>query len=427
MRVILDEAVEASKDPQQDSDEHAKDLKSSEIVWNTIIETWWKSEEELVAWEKQKQSFTSRVSSAKSREEVRKLQRELIDKLKASHYGIIPGELYKKLGVKEDGKIDTSKLGSVGLKYRLVDDQAVVYHVVEGSAADQAGVKPGWLLKSVKDQDVPELIAELKEALTGKRFSVASMVGLRLSNMSDDTLGDKLKLVLLDEKNESHHLDLEMLEPTGKWIRFGNLPPLLLDIENKTLEDGTQYFSFNAFFDPVTLMGQFDKALEEARKSDKLVIDLRGNHGGIGGITMGMGRHLVQEEKYLGKMLFPTNEIKFALSPAADPFSGKVAVLIDECSFSSAEILAGGLQAIGRARVFGSRTGGLALPSIVKKLPNGDFFQYAICDYVSFDGSRIEGNGVAPDEEIPLTQKDLLDGRDRALETATAWMNKVEQ
>ena len=196
-----------------------------------------------------------------------------------------------------------------------------------------------------------------------------------------------------------------MEKSTGQWLKFGNFPPLLLDIENKTLEDGTQYFRFSAFFDPVTLMGQFDKALDEARKSEKLLIDLRGNLGGIGALTMGMGRHLVQEDKYLGKMLFPDNEIKFALSPSSDPFVGKVAVLIDECSFSSAEILAGGLQAIGRARVFGARTAGAALPSVVTKLPNGDFFQYAICDYVSFDGSRIEGNGVAPDVEILLTQR----------------------
>ena len=154
----------------QDPAEHAKDLESFEIVWDTIVENWWKSEEELAIWEKQRQSFLDRVSNAESRKEIRKLQRELINKLEASHYGIIPGEVYQKLGVKDDGKLDASSLGSVGLKYRLVDDQAIVYQVAKGSAAEKAGVQPGWLLKSLKDQDVPKLIGDLKEALTEKRF-----------------------------------------------------------------------------------------------------------------------------------------------------------------------------------------------------------------------------------------------------------------
>ena len=107
----------STEETKQDPEEHKKDLESFEIVWNTIIETWWKDEDELETWEKQKRFFFDRVSAARSRKQVRKIQSELIKNLKASHYGIIPGQVYEKLGVKEDGKLDASQLGSVGLEF----------------------------------------------------------------------------------------------------------------------------------------------------------------------------------------------------------------------------------------------------------------------------------------------------------------------
>ena len=52
------------------------------------------------------------------------------------------------------------------------------------------------------------------------------------------------------------------------------------------------------------------------------------------------------------------------------------------------EFLAGGLQDLKRARVFGRPTPGAALPSRILRLPNGDRLQYVIADYVSASGKR---------------------------------------
>jgi carboxyl-terminal processing protease len=82
------------------------------------------------------------------------------------------------------------------------------------------------------------------------------------------------------------------------------------------------------------------------------------------------------------------------------------------------------MKDIKRARIFGSRTAGAALPSLVEKLPNGDGFQYAFANYVSEGGQPLEGNGVTPDVEAPLTRKALLAGRDEALESALSWIRQ---
>jgi C-terminal processing protease CtpA/Prc len=81
------------------------------------------------------------------------------------------------------------------------------------------------------------------------------------------------------------------------------------------------------------------------------------------------------------------------------------------------------MQAIGRARVFGQTSMGQALPALFDKLPNGDVFIHAWGDFVTADGTRVEGRGVVPDEIVPVTRRDLLAGRDAPLEAALAWFD----
>jgi carboxyl-terminal processing protease len=102
-----------------------------------------------------------------------------------------------------------------------------------------------------------------------------------------------------------------------------------------------------------------------------------------------------------------------------------VAILTDEMTASTSELFAGGLQALGRARVFGATSSGQALPSLMPRLPNGDVLLHAVADMKGPGGVRWEGPGVVPDMPAPVTREALLAGRDPALDAAVAWI--VEQ
>jgi carboxyl-terminal processing protease len=84
------------------------------------------------------------------------------------------------------------------------------------------------------------------------------------------------------------------------------------------------------------------------------------------------------------------------------------------------------MQSLGRVRVFGERTMGAALPSQFDRLPNGDVFIHATADFVTADGTRLEGRGVIPDADVPLKRDELLAGRDSALEAALAWIDSAQ-
>ena len=76
------------------------------------------------------------------------------------------------------------------------------------------------------------------------------------------------------------------------------------------------------------------------------------------------------------------------------------------------------------ARLFGTTTAGLALPSTVVKLPNGDALQYAFATYTSSSGKVLEGVGVIPDEAISPSSDDLAKNNDPVLARAVEWIQE---
>jgi carboxyl-terminal processing protease len=176
-----------------------------------------------------------------------------------------------------------------------------------------------------------------------------------------------------------------------------------------------------------SIVQQFRKSVESFQNTDGLIIDLRGNPGGIGGMAMGIGNLLTQQrDQKLGTMQMRSQTLKFVLNPQAVTYAKPVVVLVDECSASTSEILAQGLRDIGRARVIGTPTAGAALPSVVVELPNGDGFQYAIASYTSSGGMSLEGKGVQPDELVRLDRKSLLAGHDPQVDAAVNWIRSQQ-
>jgi carboxyl-terminal processing protease len=178
----------------------------------------------------------------------------------------------------------------------------------------------------------------------------------------------------------------------------------------------------------------FQIAIDRFRSADGIVIDLRGNPGGLAGMIMGLSGHFFTERATLGVMTtkdaaqplrFNANPRQVnALGQRVEPYGGPVAILVDGLTGSASECFTGGMQSLGRARVFGQTSMGRALPALFDKLPNGDVLIHAWGDFVTGTGIRIEGRGVIPDESVDVTRESLLAGPDAALERALQWIDR---
>jgi len=184
------------------------------------------------------------------------------------------------------------------------------------------------------------------------------------------------------------------------------------------------YITFNLFLDPSRMMSELGDALKSCADCTGVIIDLRGNPGGLGIMATGMaGWFIDKPDQRLGTMHMRQAPLKFTVNPRLPLYRGRVAILVDGCSASTSEIFAGGMKDLGRARIFGTRSAGAALPSAIERLPNGDGFQNALADFISEGGRPLEGVGVDPDVEVRITREALLAGRDPVVDAAIEWIN----
>ncbi len=349
---------------------------------------------------------------------------DAIERLHQTHFGIIPGDLYDDLEDLENSNVGP---GELGLDVRLIEGRAVVKAVTEGRSAHRAGVKTGWVIDKIDGKPVSQVL-KTAEAAYAKTGLVSAYKTEAVVSKLHGRVGSKIAVDFLDDKDKPVHFDLTAGEPAGVPASFGNLPTFYVRFVAKRVDRTVGYVSLSAFFDMVNVLKKFGEAIEDSRDADGLIIDLRGNPGGIGAMSMAMGGWLVSERGLkLGTLITRGSSVNFALQPRRRAFKGPVAVLVDDLSMSTAEILAGGLKDLKRARIFGSRTPGAALPSTVEVLPNGDRFQYAFANYVSIGGKAVEGAGIVPDVETPLTRAVLLEGRDPAVEAAVCWIRSLKK
>jgi carboxyl-terminal processing protease len=356
-----------------------------------------------------------KVEKAATMAGARAAMTEMLGRLKQTHFGILPGDALHEADDEPGGH------GQAGLDVRVVEGKVVVTAVAPGSSAEEAGVKAGWVVESIRGKPVVATLAAAEKAYAGSGLVPARKVLTLLYRLRGPT-GRTVSVDFLDGQDRPLHLDLTLHEPKGTPSQFGNLPPFYTHFVAKRIEGTVAYVALNAFFDPGRVLGEFAAALKASRDAEGLILDLRGNPGGIGAMAMGIGGWLVTEPDRLGTMITRAGSMHFSLNPRPEPFTKPVAVLVDGLSMSTSEILAGGLKDLKRAKVFGTRTPGAALPSRVDVLPNGDGFQYAFANYIAVGGKPLEGNGVVPDVEVPLTRAALLDGRDPAVEAAVRWI-----
>ncbi|HRK29616.1 MAG TPA: S41 family peptidase [Tepidisphaeraceae bacterium] len=402
-----------------------KHVESFDQVWTTIRDQHWDKDLNGVDWSAARDELRPRVQAAKTDAEARAAMLALIQRLKQSHFGIIPSEAYERvasLPSGDDSKTPGAGQGDSGIHVSVVDGVALVTEVEANSPGAAAGVRPGWILESAGKLEVADVLKRVDAAYADSSLVLAYRKLTTQQLLSGDA-GDTVRATFLDGSNHRVKKEIVLATPQGKPAKFGNLPTFYLRTTVKEVSPGIGYIAFNAFFDPPTVSTAFKRAVEQFEKADGFIIDLRGNPGGIGFMANGMAGYLVSEPgTKLGTMTMRSGDLKFVINPQPTIFKGPVAVLIDEGSMSTSEIMSGGLKDIGRARIFGTPTPGAALPSRIEKLPNGDGFQYAFANYVSAKGDVLEGKGVTPDVEVKPDRKSLLAGQDRVIEAAVDWI-----
>lgn len=401
-------------------------IQSFEYVWTTVRDKHWQTKPGGLDWQAIHDEFRPKIEAADSMDTARAILNQMLGRLHETHFGVVPGDVYSNVDGARGGDTTT------GIDVRVVGAQVLVTSVQPDSSAAAQGVRPGWEVVKIgspgHEADLAPMVAQLNQAYAGSSLRDLTLRRAIVGRLHGD--GDApVQVTFLDGAGKLVDKALTQGNPKGERVEFGYLNPMRMWINSSRVGGGNiGYVAFNVFLDGQRLMASFGNAVGGCGKCDGFIIDLRGNPGGIGAMAMGMaGWFISQPDQKLGTLYMRGATLNFVVNPRIGAFLGPLAILVDGASASTSEIMAEGLKDLGRARIFGTHTAAAALPSVFEKLPNGDGFQYAIANYVSEGGKPLEGIGVTPDVETPVTREALLAGKDPALDAAIVWIKDQKQ
>jgi carboxyl-terminal processing protease len=435
------------------SSREAENLETFDRAWEIVDKTHFDESFNGVDWQVIYDELRPQAAAAGDRAELREIMQNMVDRLGQSHFNFLPGSgpsddrenggdipagcdpavfssVFESLGGRRHpGRAD------VGLVLRSFGGDVVVLDVDEQSSGSEGGIQSGWQVLSVGEIAVEGSLACLKGP-DGPSDASRRLIAW-VSDLLSGATGTRVRVTFEAGDGSQPTLDLERRMPSGEVTTYGNLPPTRTRFEvhwhSLPKGDRVAVVGFNIWLLPVAR--RFEEEMDGLREADGVIIDLRGNPGGVAAIAQGVAGHFVQEKASLGVMKSRNDELNLFINPRrstrdgrrVEPFAGPLAILIDGSSASTSELFAAGLQDLGRARLFGEPTAGAALPSFAERLPNGDVFLHATMDYVRPNGERVEGRPVQPDEPTPRSREDLVAGSDPALEAALDWIDQKRQ
>ena len=279
-------------------------------------------------------------------------------------------------------QIDTSgELMGVGIQLSLDKDskELIVVSPIEGTPASKAGVQPKDVIVTIDGQSTKGMGTEDAVKLIRGPEGSEVILGLRRK-------GSVVTVPLTRARIEIHAVETS-LNQLADGTRVGYIR--------------LKQFNANASREMRDAIRTF-----ETDGVDGYVLEIRFNPGGLLDASIDIARHWLNKGTIVSTR---TREgIRDVRRATGSAITDKpVVVLVNEGSASASEILSGALQDNNRAKLVGQKTFGKGLVQSVRGLADGSGITVTIAKYLTPNGTDIHKNGIKPDIQAKLTEKQL--------------------
>lgn len=286
----------------------------------------------------------------------------------------------------------TSKISGIGVNIVNNSGRIKIINVMENTPAQFADLK-------VDDTII---------AIDGKKVS-----GLSLAEVANLVKGPINTFVSIDVLRDNELLKKKIIRK---------------EITIKTVKSSTDkqigYIQISSFISNST-PNEFLEALENTTDSKGLIIDLRGNTGGLLPNAIFISNIFIHKGKIVS--IVGRNGYHFDVM-AEDKnvnIDKPVILLVDGASASASEIFSGAMKDYHKAKLIGTKTYGKGMVQKIIPMPNETGINLTIAKYLTPKGNDINKLGIKPDIEVPLKRKDILERRDTQLEKAKDMMTEM--
>jgi C-terminal peptidase prc len=396
-------------------------LEVFEAIWHTVDETYFDPEFGGLDWQGVYDEYEPLVAAAQDDETLYQILNQMMWELNVSHTGVGTGDGWRS------AEPVVFARGEIGVDVRLLDGQAVITLVEAGSPADEAGLRPGFVIQGIDGDPVEQIIAEAEGHLGPPYNEQGRIDGLtrHLLGLIYGEPGTSVTLAYLDESDELGEARIERARRDRMAPMAGiPLPASYLEFESRRLENGIGYIRFNTFHPD--LIPDIVDAVAALHDAPGLIVDLRGNPGGNIITGQRLAGQFLEVDTSFGSFITREESGEIVVT-AEGAYSGPVVALIDALSYSCSEWFASGMQAAGRAVIVGQRSPGGMTAMSAMTLPNGALLGYPVAQLLTTDGTVLEGHGVIPDVAVSLDRAQLLEGIDAQLEAGIDFVLETSQ
>jgi carboxyl-terminal processing protease len=321
-------------------------LASFDDVWQTVHDTFYDPSFGGVDWNAVRVELRPGVERAATPTAARAIIDAMIARLGQSHFVILSSAASSDTLPGE---------ATVPVEVRIVNRAALITAITGDASVERAGLHPGQTLEAIDGVPVTTLIdAAVGSDPRARNFDAWRRVYRALHGGT----GSITRLGIRSADGVGAVVAFARVIESGQALTLGNLPTFRVRVtsqeETTPAHKHVGLIGFNLWMTPINQA--VDDAVDRFRQDDGLVIDLRGNPGGLATMITGIAGYLVTEPVTLATSHLRGATLNYVANPrvvTADgrrvqPFAGPVAVLVDELTGSTSECFAASLQSLGR-------------------------------------------------------------------------------
>ena len=287
-----------------------------------------------------------------------------------------------------------SKITGIGVNIASISGKVNIINVMDGTPAQAANLQAGDVILDIDGKEVN---------------------GLPLSDVANLVRGPENTVV-----------QLTIMRNKDKFVKRVMRKEIKIKTVKSSVDKNIGYIQISSFLGNST-PNEFIDAVEKTKNTQGLILDLRGNTGGLLPNAIFIANLFIPEGNLVS--IVGRNNYRYDIyaQDAEFEIDKPMIVLVDGSSASASEILSGALKDYKRAKLLGTRTFGKGMVQKIIPLPNETGLNLTIAKYLTPNGEDINKRGINPDIEVKLTSENIRNKEDVQLETARKILTQMLQ
>ncbi len=285
-----------------------------------------------------------------------------------------------------------SKIYGIGINIVSISGKIYIMSVIKGAPADIQGVKSGDMILKINGNDIKG----------GSIFQAANYI----------------KTGPNGSENKDNLVELEILRNGEKIIKKIKRAEIKIKtVEAETLDKEIGYIRITSFISSNTPI-EFIEALNKIKDTKALILDLRGNTGGLFQNAVFVANMFLQKGDIVRVIGRDGKGSSYSAENKDYVYDKPLAVLVDGESASASEIVSAALKDNNRAVIIGTKTFGKGVVQKIYPMPNSTGLNLTIARYLTPSGNDINKKGITPNYFVEITRDDFEKNNDSQLNFA---------